>query len=249
MDFSGKVVIVTGGGRGIGLATARLFAHHGAKVVIACRGEEEGQRAVDGIRGAGGAAVFQQTDISKSDDVQRMVGRAVTEFGRLDFAFNNAAMGSKQSPIHEHDEEYTSSLFDTNLKGTLLCMKYEIAQMLQNGGGAIVNNASVLAAGAVQGFSVYSAAKAAVCSLTKSAAVEYAQQGIRANCVLPGPILTPMLERATGGNTDAFNQLVPMSRVGQPDEVAHAVTWLCSEAASYVTGHLMPVDGGTMARL
>ena len=249
MDFSGKVAIVTGGGRGIGLATARLFAHHGASVVIACRGKEEGQGAADKIRADGGGAVFQQTDISKSDDVQRMVARAVTEFGRLDFAFNNAAMGSKQSPIHEHDEEYTSNLFDTNLNGTLLCMKYEIAQMLQSGGGAIVNNASVLAAGAVPGFSVYSAAKAAVCSLTKSAAVEYAQQGIRANCVLPGPILTPMLERATGGNTDAFNQLVPMSRVGQPDEVAQAVTWLCSESASYVTGHLMPVDGGTMARL
>jgi NAD(P)-dependent dehydrogenase (short-subunit alcohol dehydrogenase family) len=193
--------------------------------------------------------LFQQTDISKSDDVQRMVDRAVTEFGRLDFAFNNAAMGSKQSPIHEHDEEYASNLFDTNLKGTLLCMKFEIAQMLQNGGGAIVNNASVLAAGAVAGFSVYSAAKAAVCSLTKSAAVEYALQGIRANCVLPGPILTPMLERATGGNIDAFNQLVPMSRVGQPDEVAQAVVWLCSESASYVTGLLMPVDGGMMARL
>ena len=249
MDFSNKVVIVTGGGRGIGLATAKLFAECEARVLIACRGEEEGQGAATEICSAGGTAIFQQTDISKADDVRRMVERAVSEFGRLDFAFNNAAMGSKQSPIHEHDEEYTSNLFDTNLKGTLLCMKYEIAQMLQNGGGAIVNNASVLAAGAVPGFSVYSAAKAAVCSLTKSAAVEYAQQGIRANCVLPGPILTPMLERATGGNTDAFNQLVPMSRVGQPAEVAQAVVWLCSEAASYVTGHLMPVDGGTMARL
>ena len=249
MDFSGKVAIVTGGGRGIGLATAKLFAQLGASVVVACRGEEEGQDAADEINSSGGMAVFQQTDISRTDDVQRMVERAVSEFGRLDFAFNNAAMGSKQSPIHEHDEEYTSNLFDTNLKGTLLCMKYEIAQMLQNDGGAIVNNASVLAAGAVPGFSVYSAAKAAVCSLTKSTAVEYAQHGIRANCVLPGPILTPMLERATGGNNDAFNQLVPMSRVGQPDEVAQAVVWLCSEAASYVTGNLMPVDGGTMARL
>lgn len=249
MDFQDKVAIVTGGGRGIGLATAKLFAQSGASVVIACRSENEGQAAVDGICASGGVAVFQQTDISKVADVRTMVDRAVTEFGRLDFAFNNAAMGSKQSSIHEHDEEYTANLFDTNLKGTLLCLKYEITQMLQNGGGVIVNNASVLAAGAVPGFSVYSAAKAAVCSLTKSAAVEYAMHGIRANCVLPGPILTPMLERSTGGNTDAFNQLVPMSRVGQPDEVAKAVTWLCSDAASYVTGHMMPVDGGTLARL
>jgi NAD(P)-dependent dehydrogenase (short-subunit alcohol dehydrogenase family) len=249
MKFDQKVAIVTGGGRGIGLATAQLFAQHGASVVIACRGEDEGQRAAEGICSAGGEAVYQQTDISRVEDVRRLVDRTVSEFGRLDFAFNNAAMGSKQSPIHEHNEEYTSNLFDTNLKGTLLCMKYEITQMLHNGGGVIVNNASVLAAGAVPGFSVYSAAKAAVCSLTKSAAVEYAEHGIRANCVLPGPILTPMLERATGGNTDAFNQLVPMSRVGQPAEVAEAVVWLCSDAASYITGHLMPVDGGTMARL
>jgi len=249
MDLEGKVAIVTGGGRGIGLATANLFAQRGASVVIACRSQDEGQGAADAICSAGGTAVFQQTDISRAEDVRRMIDRAVTEFSRLDFAFNNAAMGSKQSPIHEHDEEYTANLFDTNLKGTLLCMKYEIAKMLQNGGGVVVNNASVLASGAVPGFSVYSAAKAAVCSLTKSAAVEYASHGIRANCVLPGPILTPMLERATGGNTDAFNQLVPMSRVGQPQEVAEAVVWLCSDAASYITGHLMPVDGGTMARL
>jgi NAD(P)-dependent dehydrogenase (short-subunit alcohol dehydrogenase family) len=249
MEFNGKVAIVTGGGRGIGLATAKLFAQRGARIVIACRGVEEGQQAADEICSAGGEAVFQQTDISRVEDVRRLVDRTVTEFGRLDFAFNNAAMGSKQSPIHEHDEEYTSRLFDTNLKGTLLCMKYEIAQMLQNGGGVIVNNASVLAAGAVAGFSVYSAAKAGVCSLTKSAAVEYASHNIRANCVLPGPILTPMLERATGDNTDAFNHLVPMSRVGQPAEVAEAVVWLCSDAASYIIGHLMPVDGGTLARL
>lgn len=249
MDLKGKVAVVTGGGRGIGLATANLFSQRGVSVVIACRSKDEGQTAADAICSTGGTAIFQQTDISRVEDVRLMVNRTVAEFGRLDFAFNNAAMGSQQSPIHEHDEEYTANLFDTNLKGTLLCMKYEIAQMLQNGGGVIVNNASVLAAGAVSGFSVYSAAKAAVCSLTKSAAVEYASHGIRANCVLPGPILTPMLERATGGNTDAFNQLVPMSRVGQPEEVAEAVVWLCSGAASYVTGHLMPVDGGTMARL
>ncbi len=249
MNFEGKVAVVTGGDAGIGRATALAFAQGGAKVVIGNRNEERGQQAVDEIQSTGGNAVFQKTDVSHPAEVRGLVERAVKEYSRIDFAFNNAGIFGQRARIHEQDDEAAMKLLAINAAGVLYSMKYEIAQMLQNGGGAIVNNASILGLGSSSEVSVYSASKAAVCSLSKSAAIEYAQDKIRVNCVAPGPIRTDMLEEATGGEPDSYAQIVPMARVGEAKEIAEVVVWLCSERASFVNGHIMPIDGGVTAQL
>ena len=248
MDLRNKVAIVTGGGSGIGRATAITFASYGASVVIANRNVERGEEVAQFIRSTGGKAIFQKTNVVETSDVEALVNRTVSEFGSLDIAFNNAGIDGSHLPLAQQSEADVTDLLDVNVKGVWLCMKYEIAQMLKNGGGAIVNNSSIFGLNGYPTWSVYTATKHAVTGMTKAAALEYAQQGIRINAVGPGPIETPLLEVGTGGDPHSYSGFVPMGRIGKPEEVANAVVWLCSNAASFVTGHTLPVDGGVCAQ-
>jgi NAD(P)-dependent dehydrogenase (short-subunit alcohol dehydrogenase family) len=248
MDFSNKVAIVTGGGSGIGRATAITFAKAGANVVIGNRNAKRGEEVAELICSTGGKAVFHKTDVAQASDVEALISRAVSEFGRLDLAFNNAGIDGSHLPLAEQPEADVSDLLDVNIKGVWLCMKYEIIQMLKNGGGAIVNNSSIFGLNGYPARSIYTATKHAVTGMTKAAALEYAQHGIRINAVGPGPIETPLLEVGTGGDPHSYAGFVPMGRIGQPEEVANTVIWLCSDAASFVTGHTLPVDGGVCAQ-
>src|SRR5271156_988064 len=247
-DLKGKVGIVTGGGTGIGRATAPAMAGAGAALGIGNRDAAKGEEVVQLIRQAGGQAVFEKTDVSKPADVKALVERAVKEFGRLDLAHNNAGVDGQQVPLHEQDIEKASFLFDVNIKGVFYCMKYEIEQMLRMGGGAIVNTSSIFGLNGYPGWSLYVAAKHAVTGMTKSAALDYAQRGIRVNAVGPGPVETPLLARGTGGDPHSYASFVPMGRIGQPEEIADPVVWLLSDEAQYVTGHTFPVDGGVCAQ-
>lgn len=258
----GKVALVTGGSSGIGRAAAVLFARAGARVVLAARRAERGEAVVDHIRAAGGSAVFVQTDVAKPTDVERMVAEAVRHFGRLDYAVNNAAAysGAFSLTADFSEAEYDETMA-VDLKGVWLGMKYEIKQMLaqQPAGGAIVNTSSVNGLGGVPMASIYAAAKAGILGLTKSAALEYGVKGIRINSLVAGAFDTPMLrasiDRASGGNPEArakaeegFKALMASGRIGDPMEAGEAIVWLCSDAASYITGHSMIVDGGLTAR-
>jgi NAD(P)-dependent dehydrogenase (short-subunit alcohol dehydrogenase family) len=247
-NLTGKIGVVTGGGTGIGRATALAMAKAGAVVVIGNRDADKGEKVVGLIRQAGGKAVFQKTDVSKPVDAQALVARAVSEFGRLDLAFNNAGMDGEQVPLHEQDIEKASALFDVNIKGVFYCMKYEIEQMLKTGGGSIVNTSSIFGLNGYPGWSLYVATKHAVTGMTKSAALDYAKQNIRVNAVGPGPVETPLLTKGTGGDPHSYAAFVPMGRIGQPDEIADAVVWLLSDEARYVTGHTLPVDGGVCSQ-
>ncbi len=246
-----KVALVTGGGSGIGRATALVFAREGAKVVVADVLTEGGEETVQRIKEAGGKAIFVKTDVSKAAEVVALVDSAVSTYGRLDYAFNNAGIEGNMAPTADCTEENWDRVIDINLKGVWLCMKYEIPEMLKRGGGAIVNTASVAGLIGFQGSPAYCASKGGVIQLTKVAALEYATRGIRVNAVCPGIIRTPMVERATGGKPELevqFTALEPVGRMGAPEEVAEAVVWLCSDAASFVTGHPMVVDGGFVAQ-
>jgi len=260
-QFKDKVVLITGGTSGIGRATANAFAHEGAKVVIAARGAEKGAEAVRAIEQAGGEALFVQTDVAKSADVQALVEKTVARFGRLDYAFNNAARTDEVlAPTADLSEEDFDKTVAVNLKGVWLGMKYQIQQMLRQEpkGGVIVNTSSGNGLGGCPTASFYSATKAGVIGLTKSAAWEYASQGIRINALVAGAFRTPMLERAieraSGGESKAreavearYAGMTARGRIGDPEEAAQVVLWLCSDASSYVIGHSMIVDGGTTA--
>jgi NAD(P)-dependent dehydrogenase (short-subunit alcohol dehydrogenase family) len=254
-DFAGKVVLVTGGTSGLGRAAALAFARRGARVAIAGRREEAGRAVCQEIGTHGGEAVFFQADVSRPRDVDSLVASVIAGFGRLDAAFNNAA--SLEAGVFTPLADVTDEEFDrhmaVNLKSVWSCMKHEIAQMLRQGtGGTIVNTSSVNGLGGVAQNGLYAAAKAGVIALTKSAAQEYAAQGIRVNALVAGGFRTPMLEsvfeRLSPGKPSAaetgFAAMVPLGRIGRPEEAAEAVVWLCSGAASYVTGHSMIVDGG-----
>ena len=247
----GKVALVTGGASGIGRATALTFAREGAKVVIADMNEDGGQQTVHLITEKGGEAIFVRTDVSKAVEVQALISQAVATYGRLDCAHNNAGIpGGGRALTAEYAEDTWQQVIAVNLTGVWLCMKYEIPQMCSQGSRAIVNTASAWGLVGAPGASAYIASKHGVVGLTKTAALEYAQQGIRVNCVCPGDIQTPMTAPAMN-DPERMARIIacePLGRVGQPEEVAEAVVWLCSDAASFVTGHAMSIDGGLVAQ-
>lgn len=251
MSFQEKVVLVTGGTSGIGRETAVQFAAAGAKVVLAGRRAEQGAEVVQEISAAGGDAHFVQTDIAVEDQVKRLVDETVKRYGRLDIAFNNAGI-EHGGPITEVTAEDYRKVFDINVLGVLLSQKYEIPAMLKSGGGAIINTSSILGHIASPGAALYNASKHAVEGITKTTALELAQQGIRVNSVAPGAIETAMIDRFAGEEgSDGRNGLIslhPMGRLGLPQEIAAAVMYLASDAASFTTGISLPVDGGFLAR-
>jgi NAD(P)-dependent dehydrogenase (short-subunit alcohol dehydrogenase family) len=250
--LDGKVAIITGAGSGIGRAASRVFAREGAKLVLADWIETGGAETLRIVQDLGAEAVFVKTDVSRREDVDALVAKAVTAFGRLDCAFNNAGIEGASAVTHECTEENWSKVIAVDLTGVWLCMRAEIAQMLkQGGGGAIVNTSSGAGLAGVRGMPAYVAAKHGVAGLTKAAAVEYGRHNIRVNAVCPGPIRTPMMARLLGERPDAEQRFVrggPLKRLGEAEEIAETVAWLCSDRASYVTGVPMPVDGGFMAQ-
>ena len=251
LDFQGKISLVTGAGSGIGRASAMAFARSGAKVVAADISASEGGQTVQKIKAAGGEAFFIQTDVAKSSEVQSLIQKTVQQYGRLDFAHNNAGTEGMLAPTADCTEENWDKILATNLKGIWLCMKYEISQMLKQGGGAIVNTSSIAGLVGLKGYPAYTASKHGIVGLTKVAALEYAKKGIRINALCPGLINTPMSDRQTGGNPQVAAQFIafePLGRMGTPDEVAQAALWLCSDASSFVTGHSLAVDGGWVAQ-
>ena len=252
-QFDGKVAIVTGGSSGIGQATAIAFGKAGAKVVVAARRDSEGEETVNLIKQAGSEALFVKTDVAQVSEVEALVSKTVETYGRLDFAFNNAGIEGGNAPLHEQSLEQFDQLMAINVRGLFLCMKYEIVQMLRQGGGVIVNNSSIAGLIALPGIGPYDASKHAVMGLTKSAALDYAKFGIRINAVNPGFINTDMITRIVErmGDVETASQqlatMVPMGRMGKPEEIASTVLFLCSEAASYITGQSLVVDGGYVA--
>jgi len=248
MILQDKVALVTGGTSGIGRATAIAYAQQKAKVVVVGRRIDEGEKTVRLIQDAGGEAIFVQTDVTKEADVKAMVDKAVDVFGRLDIAFNNAGTaGENPSLIEQTEAEYDRTM-NINVKGVWLSMKYEIAQMLKQGSGAIVNMASATGVVAYPSAPLYTASKHAVVGLTKAAALQYAKAGIRINVAAPGSIKTDMFEAATDEAKAYITGLHPIGRVGTPLEVANAVLFLSSEMASFTTGATLMVDGGSVAQ-
>jgi NAD(P)-dependent dehydrogenase (short-subunit alcohol dehydrogenase family) len=248
MILQDKVALVTGGTSGIGRATAIAYAQQKAKVVVVGRRIDEGEKTVRLIQDAGGEAIFVQTDVTKEADVKAMVDKAVDVFGRLDIAFNNAGTaGENPSLIEQTEAEYDRTM-NINVKGVWLSMKYEIAQMLKQGSGAIVNMASATGVVAYPSAPLYTASKHAVVGLTKAAAIQYAKAGIRINVAAPGSIKTDMFEAATDEAKAYITGLHPIGRVGTPLEVANAVLFLSSEMASFTTGATLMVDGGSVAQ-
>ena len=247
--FQDKVAIVTGGCFGIGRAAAIAFANRGAKVVVADWIEDTD--TLNFIRSIGGEAIFVKCDVSRDEDVKLMVEQTVSLYGRLDFAFNNAGIEGLSAPTHECTNENWDRTIGINLKGVWLCMKYEIEQMLKQGQGVIVNNASIAGLVGFQNIPAYVASKHGVIGLTKNAALEYSRLGIRVNVVCPGVIKTPMIDRFTGKSKEVekqFESMEPVGRMGRPEEVAETVIWLCSDASSFITGDSIPVDGGWTAQ-
>ncbi len=248
-----KIALVTGAASGIGRATSLVMAREGARVVVSDIDAEGAEATLSAIKELGGQGIFIHADVSNAEDVQALVAGAVETYGRLDCAFNNAGIeGFMEGRLHEYPEEIWDRLIDINLKGVWLCLKYEIPRMLEQGGGAIVNTASAAGLVGSRRLSAYVASKHAVVGLTKAAALEYAKDGIRVNAVCPGIIDTPMVRRLNAGrkadDEGPISSLQPVGRLGAPEEIAESVAWLCSDAASLVTGAAMAVDGGFTAQ-
>lgn len=252
ITLQSKIAVITGGTSGIGEATAKLFALEGATVVVSGRREREGTAVISAIENAGGKGAFIQCDVSSEGDVQNLIDQTIKMFGRIDIAFNNA--GVEQAPLvplSETSTEQYHQLFNINVLGVWLCMKYEI-QAMEKTGGAIINTSSIAGHVGLPGFSTYIATKHAVEGLTKSVALEVADKGIRINAVAPAAIETPMIHRFAGGmdseGANNLRTLHPVGRMGQPEEIAHAVLYLASPAAGFTTGISLPVDGGWLAK-
>jgi NAD(P)-dependent dehydrogenase (short-subunit alcohol dehydrogenase family) len=248
-EFEGKVALVTGGGSGIGRATAIMLANKGAKVVVADIDMQGGEKTVRMIDAKGSEATFVKTDVSQASEVEAMIKKAVETYGRLDCAHNNAGISPPgHAPIVEFSEQDWHRIIGINLTGVWLCMKYEIPHMLAQGGGAIVNTSSLGGVEGIPGDSGYTASKFGVVGITKAVALEYAEAGIRVNAVCPGYTRTPMplgiIEQTDGLTEEMILTKVPMKRWGEPEEIAEMVVWLCSDSASFVTGQTLLVDGG-----
>jgi NAD(P)-dependent dehydrogenase (short-subunit alcohol dehydrogenase family) len=246
-NFTGKVAFVTGAGTGIGRATALAFARDDAHVVVADISEQGSQETARMIEELSGRVLAVTCDVTRTEDVKAALDKTIETFGRLDFAFNNAGVEQKLAPAAELDEAEWDRIVNTNLRGVFLCLKHEIPLMLTQGGGAIVNTSSGAGVKGFKGQAAYVAAKHGVVGLTRAAALDYAPQNIRINAVCPGIINTPMMDRFTGGTAEGRERVIaqePVGRMGQPEEIAKAVLWLCSDAASFVVGHAMVVDGG-----
>jgi NAD(P)-dependent dehydrogenase (short-subunit alcohol dehydrogenase family) len=244
-----SVVLITGALTGIGRATALAFAREGARVVVSGRNDEDGRALAAEVHDLGVEAVFLRSDVRYESEVSNLIDEAVTRFGRLDVAVNNAGTEGYPGPVLEQTAETYAATFDTNVLGTLLCMKHELRVMLPRGAGSIVNLSSTLGQRTAAGASVYAASKHAVEGLTKAAALEAAPFGVRVNAVAPGPVDTGMLERftATAERKNALIAGVPLKRMGRPDEIANAIVFVASDRAAFVTGQIIGVDGGKMA--
>lgn len=250
-SFADKVAIVTGATSGIGKATAQALARAGARVVVSGINEALGSRVVEEITRDDGTAVFIRTDVSRREDVEHLVSETVRQFGRFDIAFNNAGIEGDTALTADWTEECWLHVLDVNLTGVWRCMKAEIPAMLSNGGGVIVNCSSVAGLVGFAGSAAYVASKHGIIGLTRTAALEYAPMGIRINAICPGVIDTPMVQRVIHDDPEQARQILalePIGRMGNPEEIAAAVLWLCSDAATFVIGHPLVVDGGLVAR-
>ena len=248
--LDGKVAIISGASFGIGKASAILLAQEGAEVTVACRTVEAGEETVSMIRTSGGKAIFIRTDVSKPRDVMQMVKSTVETYGKLDILFNNAGVQGELSLLADLSEEVYDRFMDTNTKGVWLGMKYAIPEMIKNDGGSIINMSSICALVSVKGYCHYSASKAAIMSLSSSAAVDYGPQGIRVNCICPGPIQTRVQDELQKTDPETYHRwesLLPLRRFGKPEEVARLVLFLASDESSYVTGSALTIDGGLTA--
>ncbi len=243
--LNGKAAIITGASRGIGAAGARVFAASGARVVLAARDEKAIGNVAKEILSTGGQAIAVPTDVGDPVSVERLVQRTLDCYGRLDVAFNNAGDGHMPAPLADIKVEDFERAVHVNLTGVFLSMKYEIPAMLKGGGGAIVNMSSNAGLNGVKGIAGYVASKHGIIGLTKTAALDYAQQNIRVNAIAPGPILTDRLKQLK--NRDQVMMAVPLRRIGEPEEMAYTAAWLCSDQASFITGAVIPIDGGRMA--